>query len=329
MVDIDKLKETCKQIVQEGDLDTLTNKVVRRSAEQKLGLDEKELDQKPYKDLVKTTVEQVLKELENKTQNEVEEDDRMNTEEPEANADDKESDVESAADDGSESHDSDDEEEFSNDIGEEPATNKKKKRSSEESPQKAPKRSKTANVSKASDTTIANLKSYIGKCGVRKVWSKELAEMNTAQQVQHLKSMLADLGMVGRPTLEKCKKIKAKRDLQAELDAINAENIIGENEPTSRSARSRRSAAKNVSYNVDHVSDSEEEEGAAQGSLDEDEEGEESDFVADSDNKEGALDAVEEPASEEDSEFAADSDNDKKEDAQDVAEESAFEEDSD
>ncbi|KAJ2455188.1 hypothetical protein EV183_000923 [Coemansia sp. RSA 2336] len=319
MVDIDKLKQACRQIVHEGDLNALTNKVVRRSAEQKLGLDTKELDQEPYKALVKTTVEQVLKELESETQN-GEEDGRASTEEPEANGDDKKSDVESAADDESESHDSD--EAFSSDIDKEPAATKKK-RTLAESPQKAPKRPKTVKASKASDTTIANLKSYIGKCGVRKVWSKELADMNTAQQVRHLKSMLADLGMVGRPTLEKCKKIKAKRDLQAELDAINAENILDEDEPAPRSARSRRSAAQNVSYNADHVSDSEE-EAAVQESLDEDEE---SDFAASS--KEDAPDAVEEPASEEESEYAAGSDNGKEGDAQDVAEESAFEEDSD
>ncbi|KAJ2851250.1 hypothetical protein IWW36_001271 [Coemansia brasiliensis] len=313
-IDIDKLKQTCRQIVQEGDLDALTNKVVRRSAEKRLELNEKSLDQEPYKSLVKETVELVLSKLEQGTKS-GNEDSRMNTEESEANANantnGKQSDIESAADDGSDSQDKDDEEdEFSDDIDEEPPTaTKKKKRNSEDSLQPAAKRSRPTKVSKASDTTIANLKSYIGKCGVRKVWSKELAGMNAAQQVRHLKSMLVDIGMVGRPTLEKCKKIKAKRDLQAELDAMNTENIIDEeNAPASRSARSRRSAARNVSYNADHVSDSEEEEDAAPESPNEDEE-----------------DEVEE----EDSEFTADSDSNKEEDVQDAAGASASEEDSD
>ncbi|KAJ1820463.1 hypothetical protein LPJ56_003434 [Coemansia sp. RSA 2599] len=150
---------------------------------------------------------------------------------------------------------------------------KTKKRTIEATLPKKTKKAKTNSagsmpLSKSNETTIGNLKTYINKCGMRKVWSKELSGMNATQQVRHLKKLLEDLGMEGRPTLEKCKKIKAKRDLQAELEAIEGDSIVASEDRLSREpARRRRSAvAKPASYRVDYSSEEEEEAGEEAGS---------------------------------------------------------------
>lgn len=55
-------------------------------------------------------------------------------------------------------------------------------------------------------------------CGVRKMWKKEFADLDTPSgQIKRLKEILKDLGMTGRLTLEKAKTIKAERELAQEL----------------------------------------------------------------------------------------------------------------
>jgi L-fucose isomerase-like protein len=56
-------------------------------------------------------------------------------------------------------------------------------------------------------------------CGVRKVWSKlfDGIEDQPSKQIKMLRKMLEDLGMEGRPSMEKAKAIKAKRELEDEL----------------------------------------------------------------------------------------------------------------
>ncbi|GAB5586152.1 hypothetical protein Unana1_01052 [Umbelopsis nana] len=98
------------------------------------------------------------------------------------------------------------------------------------------KTSKTSEQGSKSDETIKRLKSYISKCGVRKIWSKELADCDTASsQIARLKSILQDLGVHGRPTLEKCEKVKSERELKAEIDSLSTENIITTDKRRTRS----------------------------------------------------------------------------------------------
>ena len=60
--------------------------------------------------------------------------------------------------------------------------------------------------------------SYVNACGVRKIWSKEFQDLDRpSQQVQRLKAILAELGMGGRPSMERAKEIKEKRALAKEL----------------------------------------------------------------------------------------------------------------
>ncbi|KAJ1920000.1 hypothetical protein IWQ60_007104 [Tieghemiomyces parasiticus] len=56
--------------------------------------------------------------------------------------------------------------------------------------------SSVASVDKT-EHKIKQLKMYITKCGVRKVWSRELADLSPKQQIQKLQSMLVELGVEG------------------------------------------------------------------------------------------------------------------------------------
>lgn len=65
-----------------------------------------------------------------------------------------------------------------------------------------------------------NFKSLIVACGVRKVWSKELKDMEKpSAQISHLRKLLSDLGMKGRFSMEQAKAIKERRELAKELGA--------------------------------------------------------------------------------------------------------------
>ncbi|KAJ2592892.1 hypothetical protein H4R99_006264 [Coemansia sp. RSA 1722] len=299
-LDTKRLEKTCRKIVNEGDLDKLTARSIRRTAEERMGLEEQRLDQVPYKQMVKDIVAKALEDLNNsksdeesvpesaaeseeksedETQAHAQEDSDSDAGEHES-ADGKESDVGESDEKGSKKRKdrerngkSDSEEEDFSDVNDsEPAKTKAitkpKKRASEAALPAKAKRTKTtpvsAPISKSNEATIGNLKTYVNKCGMRKVWSKELNGMNAAQQIRHLKKLLDDLGMDGRPTLEKCKKIKAKRDLQAELEAIEGDAIIDDaGQLSSEPSRRRRSTTtKRASYRLDISS--EEEDGASE-----------------------------------------------------------------
>lgn len=101
---------------------------------------------------------------------------------------------------------------------------------------------------------------YINKCGVRKIWQKELADCKTYKdQINKLKSILEDLGVEGkmmiqglrsitenlstgkgRPTLEKCQKVKAERELQAEIASLDKSNILADERSSRRRGMKRQ-----------------------------------------------------------------------------------------
>ncbi|CAG8627580.1 11521_t:CDS:10 [Paraglomus brasilianum] len=104
---------------------------------------------------------------------------------------------------------------------------------------------KVAHEDDKDDTTIKNLKSYVLKCGVRKVWSRELKNLSKKQQVSHLKSILNELGVHGRPTVEKCLQVRRTRELQAELNSMDVTNIIHDDEKQGRRTRASRGLFNN------------------------------------------------------------------------------------
>ncbi|KAF8573754.1 hypothetical protein K439DRAFT_1665684 [Ramaria rubella] len=126
---------------------------------------------------------------------------------------------------------------------------------------KSTKDKEPANVSDQDEQTIKRLKSYVSACGLRKVWSKEFADLpQPRQQIRHLKAILTDLGMTGRLSMDQAKAIKRKRALARELnDVIEFERKAG----VSRSRQRQESKAKRTMGELDtdsEVGESSEEE---------------------------------------------------------------------
>ena len=71
------------------------------------------------------------------------------------------------------------------------------------------------------EVEIKRLQSWLIRCGIRKVWYKELALHPTAQaKIKHLKDMLKDASMEGRFSAEKANRIREQRELKADLEAV-------------------------------------------------------------------------------------------------------------
>lgn len=126
----------------------------------------------------------------------------------------------------------DDESDLSSVIDDEPAPKKKKRQkkasTSTDSTSKTKTPRKPTGVGKdlsPDEEEIKRLQSWLLKCGVRKVWSKELARYPASKEkIKHLKKMLEDMGMIGRYSVEKAKQIKDARELAAEIEAAKEFN---------------------------------------------------------------------------------------------------------
>lgn len=68
---------------------------------------------------------------------------------------------------------------------------------------------------------IKRLQGWLVKCGIRKLWGKELKPFETSKaKIKHLKDMLADVGMTGRYSIEKANQIREARELAADIEAV-------------------------------------------------------------------------------------------------------------
>ena len=68
---------------------------------------------------------------------------------------------------------------------------------------------------------IRRLQGWLVKCGIRKMWYKELAPYGAPKgKIKHLKEMLADAGMTGRYSKEKADQVREERELKADLEAV-------------------------------------------------------------------------------------------------------------
>lgn len=71
------------------------------------------------------------------------------------------------------------------------------------------------------EAEIKRLQGWLVKCGIRKLWHRELAAYdNPKAKIRHLKDMLKDAGMDGRYSVEKARAIKEQRELAADLEAV-------------------------------------------------------------------------------------------------------------
>ena len=93
---------------------------------------------------------------------------------------------------------------------------------------------------------IKLLQRRLVKCGIRKMWFKELAPYETSKaKIRHLNDMLSDAGMKGRYSDEKAAKIREERELKQDLEAVQEGNKrwgqegedSGQEESNSRSKR--------------------------------------------------------------------------------------------
>ncbi|MCJ1432604.1 hypothetical protein MMC27_001961 [Xylographa pallens] len=122
------------------------------------------------------------------------------------------------------------ESEMSDVIDDGPKPKSRKRRSTSGEP-----KSKVAKKVKDSQKAIKNqemdpdveetkrLQGWLIKCGIRKMWHKELAPFETPKaKIRHLKELLADAGMTGRYSLDKATEIREARELQADLEAVQA-----------------------------------------------------------------------------------------------------------
>lgn len=68
---------------------------------------------------------------------------------------------------------------------------------------------------------IKRLQGWLIKCGIRKMWARELAPYDTSKaKIKHLKQMLKDAGMGGRYSREKANQIKEERELRDDLEGV-------------------------------------------------------------------------------------------------------------
>ncbi|KAI5814875.1 hypothetical protein BZA77DRAFT_93335 [Pyronema omphalodes] len=153
------------------------------------------------------------------------------------------------------------ESEMSEVFDEEPTRKKRgRKPSNPDGASKAKKTKTTSTKSKATKATakggkeltaaeekIKSLQSWLVKCGIRKVWGRELSKFETsAEKISHLKSLLSDAGMTGQYSLAKAKKIKEDRELAAEVEAVQKGAAVwgeSDDDGATRTRASRSGAA--------------------------------------------------------------------------------------
>ncbi|KAF2850229.1 hypothetical protein T440DRAFT_108924 [Plenodomus tracheiphilus IPT5] len=136
-------------------------------------------------------------------------------------------------------------------IDEEPVKKQRKKKDSAAPGKKASKTkaTKAKTVDDPDQAKIKELQGWLVKCGIRKVWSRdpELSKCSTSKEkISVLRSMLKDVGMDGKFSVEKAAKIKEQREFAKDLEAIKeGEMAWGKTaEVTSTGRPSRRAAAR-------------------------------------------------------------------------------------
>ena len=142
------------------------------------------------------------------------------------------------------------------DEDEAPKKRRKSKDPSDRNPKNPP---KSSAVSKTKPQTeddpdtaeVKRLQGWLVKCGIRKLWGKELKPYETSKQkIKHLRDMLTEAGMSGRYSVEKAAQIKEARELAADIEAVKEGNVrwgMGKPDPESDSGsqgRAKRTLAR-------------------------------------------------------------------------------------
>jgi len=158
------------------------------------------------------------------------------------------------------------ESEMSEVLDEAPKPNKRGRKSG--SPKPRAKKAEISMAKKPSDESadpdteeIKRLQGWLVKCGIRKMWYKELAPYSTPKaKIRHLKDMLAEAGMTGRYSTEKANQIKEERELKADLEAVQEGNKNwGKTASEEEDGRPKRRLARGLE-GLDFLNDSDGEE---------------------------------------------------------------------
>ena len=109
-------------------------------------------------------------------------------------------------------------------IDEDPQPKKKGKRKDSQGEKPKTDKATKAKAPAAEDqdqAEIKRLQGWLVKCGIRKLWGKELKPYETPKaKIKHLKDMLTEVGMAGRYSQEKANQIKEARELAADIEAV-------------------------------------------------------------------------------------------------------------
>ena len=147
----------------------------------------------------------------------------------------------------------DSESELSSLIDEDEAPRKRRK-NNDPADRKAPKPKRLSTSSKAKPKSdddpdaaeIKRLQGWLVKCGIRKLWGKELKPYETSREkIKHLRDMLAEAGMTGRYSVEKAAQIMEARELAADIEAVQEGNERwGKDKEAAESDSESRATAK-------------------------------------------------------------------------------------
>ncbi|KAJ5118757.1 hypothetical protein N7526_010394 [Penicillium atrosanguineum] len=137
-------------------------------------------------------------------------------------------------------------------LDEEPKPARKRSKSSETAGKKEKKKAVPKPKGKDQEVDpdqeeIKRLQGWLVKCGIRKMWWRELQPYETPKaKINHLKEMLEDAGMKGRYSLDKAKAIRDERELKADLEMIQqgAKQWGTDGEQASDEPPPRRAAAR-------------------------------------------------------------------------------------
>ncbi|TDL23694.1 hypothetical protein BD410DRAFT_786952 [Rickenella mellea] len=160
------------------------------------------------------------------------------------------------------------EEKFESELSElddEPPKRSKKGKGKDQKSKEEPKTKRKSGEKAAKDLspdeeTIKRLKAIVYACGVRKAWSKELKGLEKpSQQIAHLKTLLNGLGMKGRPSLEQARALKAKRDLEQEIEDVK--DFAEKHASDERVSQSHSGKAGDTKDDEDPSDDEDEEDG--------------------------------------------------------------------
>ncbi|XP_011631637.1 HIRA-interacting protein 3-like isoform X2 [Pogonomyrmex barbatus] len=109
------------------------------------------------------------------------------------------------------------------------------------------------NVSRG-DKVIQMLKKYLKVAGVKvKSYSEIWADCKSnAAKIKRLKELLEKNGINGRPTLEKCKRIREQNEKMREVSELDVSNIISEGRVCTRARRNMENVKKTIPSDTSH-----------------------------------------------------------------------------